>query len=78
MVGAGDDVRQRPCLRREFEHRVHPRGDPGDPHPGRAFYDEAARVFDADELARFIALCVTINAWNRIGITCRMSPEQRP
>ncbi|MFD3456554.1 carboxymuconolactone decarboxylase family protein [Streptomyces sp. NPDC058691] len=41
-------------------------------------YDEAARVFDEDELPRLIAMCVTINAWNRIGITTRMSPAPRP
>ncbi len=40
-------------------------------------YDEAARVFDADELARLVAMCVTINAWNRIGVTTRMSPAVR-
>jgi len=38
-------------------------------------YDEAARLFDEDELPRLIAMCVTMNAWNRIGVTCRMSPE---
>lgn len=37
-------------------------------------YDEAAQVFSADELAQLIALCVAINAWNRIGVTTRMSP----
>ncbi|MEU6340499.1 carboxymuconolactone decarboxylase family protein [Streptomyces sp. NPDC046977] len=41
-------------------------------------YDEAARVFDEDELPRLIAMCITINAWNRIGITTRMSPAPRP
>lgn len=39
-----------------------------------AVYDEAARVFDEDELPRLIAMCVTMNAWTRIGVTCRMSP----
>jgi AhpD family alkylhydroperoxidase len=37
-------------------------------------YDEAARLFDEDELPRLIGMCVTMNAWNRIGITARMSP----
>ncbi|MFJ5218309.1 carboxymuconolactone decarboxylase family protein [Streptomyces sp. NPDC088354] len=41
-------------------------------------YDEAARLFDEDELPRLIAMCITINAWNRIGITTRMSPARRP
>jgi AhpD family alkylhydroperoxidase len=40
-------------------------------------YDEAAGLFDADELPRLIAMCVTINAWNRIGVTCRLSPQTR-
>jgi AhpD family alkylhydroperoxidase len=37
-------------------------------------YDEAARLFDERELPRLVAMCVTINAWNRIGVTCRLSP----
>jgi AhpD family alkylhydroperoxidase len=40
-------------------------------------YDEAARVFDQEELARLIAMCVTINAWNRIGVTTRLHPTHR-
>ncbi|MEE4541747.1 carboxymuconolactone decarboxylase family protein [Streptomyces sp. V4-01] len=39
-----------------------------------AAYDGAAALFDAGELPRLIAMCVTMNAWNRIGVTCRMSP----
>ncbi|MDJ0340542.1 carboxymuconolactone decarboxylase family protein [Streptomyces sp. H10-C2] len=46
-------------------------GDHGVPD---AVFDEAARLFDEDELPRLIAMCVTINAWNRIGVTTRMSP----
>ncbi|WP_328915634.1 MULTISPECIES: carboxymuconolactone decarboxylase family protein [unclassified Streptomyces] len=42
-----------------------------------AVYDESARLFDEDELPRLIAMCVTINAWNRIGVTCRLSPAIR-
>ena len=42
-----------------------------------AVYDEAAAAFDEDELPRLIAMCVTMNAWNRIGVTCRMSPAVR-
>lgn len=41
-------------------------------------YDEAARRFDAPELSRLVAMCVTINAWNRIGVTCRLSPAHQP
>lgn len=37
-------------------------------------YDEAARLFDEDELARLVAMTITINAWNRIGVTTRMHP----
>lgn len=37
-------------------------------------YDEAAQVFSEGELAQLIALCVAINAWNRIGVTTRMTP----
>ncbi|MBY8880436.1 carboxymuconolactone decarboxylase family protein [Actinacidiphila acidipaludis] len=40
-------------------------------------YDEAAALFDEKELPRLIAMCVTMNAWNRIGVTCRMSPATR-
>ncbi|WP_190155166.1 carboxymuconolactone decarboxylase family protein [Streptomyces litmocidini] len=37
-------------------------------------YARAAEHFDATELARVIAAIVTINAWNRIGVTTRMTP----
>lgn len=40
-------------------------------------FDEAARLFDENELGRLIAMCVTINAWNRIGVTARLSPAAR-
>jgi AhpD family alkylhydroperoxidase len=40
-------------------------------------YDEAAALFDEDELPRLIAMCVTMNAWTRIGVTCRLSPAPR-
>ncbi len=40
-------------------------------------YDEAARVFDRDELPRLIAMCITINALNRMGVTTRLSPAPR-
>lgn len=41
-------------------------------------YDEAAKLFDEQEMPRLIAMGVVMNAWNRIGITCRMSPAPRP
>jgi AhpD family alkylhydroperoxidase len=41
-------------------------------------YDAAAALFDEKELPRLIAMCVTMNAWNRIGVTCRLSPAPRP
>ncbi|MFF8374923.1 carboxymuconolactone decarboxylase family protein [Streptomyces sp. NPDC015661] len=37
-------------------------------------YARAAAHFDETELARVIAAIVTINAWNRIGVTTRMTP----
>lgn len=40
-------------------------------------YEEAARLFDAEEFPRLIAACIVINAWNRIGVTTRMSPTHR-
>ncbi|WP_377270928.1 carboxymuconolactone decarboxylase family protein [Peterkaempfera sp. SMS 1(5)a] len=40
-------------------------------------YEEAARQFDEEELAALLAMAVTINAWNRIGVTTRMSPAPR-
>lgn len=42
-----------------------------------AVYDAAAALFSADEFPRLIAMCVTMNAWNRIGVTCRLSPAAR-
>lgn len=37
-------------------------------------YARAAEHFDETELARVIAAIVTINAWNRIGVTTRLTP----
>lgn len=37
----------------------------------RSIYDEAAQHFEPEQLAQLIALLVTINAWNRIGVTTR-------
>ncbi|GGU82949.1 alkyl hydroperoxide reductase AhpD [Streptomyces albospinus] len=41
-----------------------------------AVYDRAATHFTEPELARLIALITTINAWNRFGVTTRMTPGQ--
>ncbi|MFS4096423.1 carboxymuconolactone decarboxylase family protein [Streptomyces sp. AF1A] len=37
-------------------------------------YEKAAKQFDEAELAQLIAAIVTINAWNRFGVTTRMTP----
>ncbi|MFI9721501.1 carboxymuconolactone decarboxylase family protein [Streptomyces sp. NPDC052396] len=37
-------------------------------------YDRAAEHFDETELAHVIGVIVAINAWNRIGVTTRMTP----
>jgi AhpD family alkylhydroperoxidase len=37
-------------------------------------YEEASRYFSPQELANLILAIVTINAWNRIGISTRMAP----
>ncbi|QKV94442.1 carboxymuconolactone decarboxylase family protein [Streptomyces sp. NA02950] len=37
-------------------------------------YDHAAAHFEDQELAQLIALILTINAWNRIGVTTRLAP----
>lgn len=42
-----------------------------DGHVPRDVFDAAAAQFEPEELAQLIALLVTINAWNRIGVTTR-------
>jgi AhpD family alkylhydroperoxidase len=37
-------------------------------------YARAAKHFEEKELAQLIALIMTINAWNRIGVTTRLAP----
>ncbi|MGW7684203.1 carboxymuconolactone decarboxylase family protein [Kribbella sp. NPDC054772] len=37
-------------------------------------YDVAAQAFDEKDLARLIALIITINMWTRIGVTGKMEP----
>lgn len=37
-------------------------------------YERAAKAFDEAELSQLIAAITVINAWNRFGVTCRMTP----
>lgn len=37
-------------------------------------YDRAAELFDEHTLAQIIMAVVSINAWNRIGVTTRLQP----
>ncbi|MET9253432.1 carboxymuconolactone decarboxylase family protein [Streptomyces sp. NPDC003717] len=37
-------------------------------------YESAAKHFDEAELAQLIAAITVINAWNRFGVTCRLTP----
>ncbi|MGW0500738.1 carboxymuconolactone decarboxylase family protein [Streptomyces sp. NPDC003007] len=37
-------------------------------------YAQAAEHFEEAELAQLIAAITVINAWNRFGVTCRMTP----
>ncbi|MCI4141753.1 carboxymuconolactone decarboxylase family protein [Streptomyces sp. MMS20-AI2-20] len=39
-------------------------------------YQRAAKQFDEAELSQLIAAIAVINAWNRFGVTCRMTPGQ--
>ncbi|MEV0194855.1 carboxymuconolactone decarboxylase family protein [Nonomuraea sp. NPDC050691] len=38
-------------------------------------WDEAARHFDEQQLAALVVAVATINAWNRMGVATRMTPE---
>ena len=42
-----------------------------DNHVPQAAYDEVAAEFSQDEIAALVALIVTINAWNAIGVATR-------
>lgn len=42
-----------------------------DGHVPQSAYDEVAARFSADEVAALVALIVTINAWNAIGVATR-------
>ncbi|MFI1418374.1 carboxymuconolactone decarboxylase family protein [Streptomyces sp. NPDC020731] len=37
-------------------------------------YERAAKQFEEGELSQLIAAITVINAWNRFGVTCRMTP----
>ncbi|MBV9638867.1 MAG: carboxymuconolactone decarboxylase family protein [Mycobacteriaceae bacterium] len=40
-------------------------------------YSRASAVFSERELGQVIAMAVTINAWNRVGVTTRLAPPRR-
>ncbi|CAM5582859.1 carboxymuconolactone decarboxylase family protein [Streptomyces hirsutus] len=40
----------------------------------RTVYGRAAGHFEEAELAHLIASITVINAWNRFGVTCRLTP----
>ncbi|MEV7773102.1 carboxymuconolactone decarboxylase family protein [Kitasatospora sp. NPDC086791] len=46
-------------------------------HVPDAVWAEAAEQFEETELAQLVALIATINAWNRIGVSTRMSPAAK-
>jgi AhpD family alkylhydroperoxidase len=46
-------------------------------HVSDEVYYRAAAVFSERELGQVIAAAMTINAWNRIGITTRLQPPRR-
>lgn len=45
-------------------------------HVSDATYEQAAKVFDETYMAQVILAIITINAWNRIGITTNLIPAQ--
>jgi alkylhydroperoxidase family enzyme len=46
-------------------------------HVSDDVYSRAAAVFSERELGRVIAMALTINAWNRIGVSTRLQPPKR-
>ena len=40
-----------------------------------ATYDKAVKTFGTSKTAAILMMIITINAWNRIGISTRMAPE---
>lgn len=49
----------------------------GGEHVSDEVYARAAAAFSERELGQVIAMALTINAWNRIGVTTRMRPPVR-
>jgi alkylhydroperoxidase family enzyme len=49
----------------------------GNGHVPEAVYARAAAVFTERELGQVIAMALTINAWNRIGVTTRLPLPKR-
>lgn len=43
-------------------------------HVSDQVYEEVSRYFDSNKVAQILMAIVTINAWNRIGITTQMIP----
>lgn len=46
-------------------------------HVSDEVYAAAAAVFTERELGQVISMALTINAWNRIGVTTRLQPPRR-
>ena len=49
----------------------------GPGHVSDEVYSRAAAAFSERELGQVIAMAVSINAWNRIGVTTRLRPPKR-
>ncbi len=50
---------------------------PGGDHVSDETYARAAAAFSERELGQVISMALTINAWNRIGVTTRLHPPRR-
>jgi AhpD family alkylhydroperoxidase len=50
---------------------------PGGDHVSDEVYTRAAAAFSERELGQVIAMALTINAWNRIGVTTRLPLPRR-
>jgi alkylhydroperoxidase family enzyme len=50
---------------------------PSGDHVSDEVYARAAAAFTERELGQVIAMAMTINAWNRIGVTTRLHPPHR-
>jgi AhpD family alkylhydroperoxidase len=46
-------------------------------HVSDEVYARAAAAFSERELGQVIAMALTINAWNRVGVTTRLPPPRR-